>query len=569
MCADAARLKVVLCWHMHQPQYGDLISGEYHLPWVYLHCIKDYTDMAAHLEDVPGARAVVNFSPVLLDQIADYARQVHGYLDNNLAIRDPLLSALANPALPVEVELRTALMHYCLRANQQHMISRFKPFQRLVDIAESFGKQHTVMEYVQDQFLVDLLVWYHLAWMGESVRRQDKRIKRLMEKARDYTMHDRLELLSVIDDLLSGVVGRYARLAEGGKVELSVSPLSHPILPLLIDVQCAREAMPDALLPHGSQYPGGEERVRWQLEEAISSFQSHFGRAPNGCWPSEGGLSTATIGRIDSLGFRWCASGEGVFRHSIAARDGPVGQFKGQGLYQPYRVAGSNLACFFRDDRLSDQIGFVYSDWHADDAVANLLHHLENIADAFADKQDSVVSLILDGENAWEYYPENGYYFLSTLYQKLSEHPRLELTTFSDYLDAADSINQLDHLVAGSWVYGTFSTWIGEKDKNRGWEMLDDAKRAFDSAVAAGLTDEHRQVAERLLAICEGSDWFWWFGEDNPTETVNDFDQLYRRHLSRLYKCIKQEPPEYLAHSFSHGGGTPLHGGTMRPGKAS
>lgn len=567
MSVEHPKLKIVLCWHMHQPQYRDLISGEYHLPWVYLHTIKDYVDMAAHLEAVPKAKAVVNFAPILLDQIADYAEQVHEYLENSTSIRDPLLAALADPVLPKGPERRFELMKNCLRANKQHMIERFKPYQRLAEIADLFSAQVTVMEYMHDQFLVDILVWYHLAWLGESVRRQDARVQALIEKEKDYTLHDRRQLLTVIGELLSTVIGRYAALAETGQVELAVSPYAHPILPLMLDFSSAHDAMPDVPLPALKSYPGGESRVRWQLEKAIACFEHHFGRRPNGCWPSEGGVSTETLRVLDEFKFRWAASGEGVFRNSIASDKQSPDSQQEHILYRPYRVAGGNTVCFFRDDRLSDQIGFVYSDWHADDAVANLIHHLENIAEAFADKPETIVSLILDGENAWEYYPENGYYFLSALYRNLAEHPKFELTTFSSYLDQENEVDELTELVAGSWVSGTFSTWIGETEKNHGWDMLGDAKRAFDKAMKNNLPEDRRRMAEKQLAICEGSDWFWWFGGENPADIVSDFDRLYRVHLSHLYQLLHLEPPEYLAHSFTHGGGTPLHGGTMRPGR--
>jgi alpha-amylase/alpha-mannosidase (GH57 family) len=223
---------------------------------------------------------------------------------------------------------------------------------------------------------------------------------------------------------------------------------------------------------------------------------------------------------------------------------------------------------FFRDDGLSDLIGFTYSDWHADDAVANLIKHLENIAAACQHEPNRLVSIILDGENAWEYYPENGYYFLHALYSKLASHPSLELTTYSECLQQHCEVSTLSHVVAGSWVYGTFSTWIGEPDKNRGWDMLGDAKHAFDASVAAGQLDErHRRLAEEQLAICEGSDWFWWFGDYNPAESVRDFEHLYRLHLSNLYQILGAEPPAYLSEVFTHGSGTPAMGGTMRKGQ--
>ncbi len=566
MSADQ-RLQVVLCWHMHQPQYRDLISGEYQLPWTYLHAIKDYVDMAAHLEANPEARAVVNFAPILLDQIEDYARQVRSFLNNSAAIRDPLLAALDRPVLPGSPEQRTALMKACLFANEQRLINRFPHYRRLADMAAWFSNHPQSMIYVGDQFLIDLLMWYHLAWLGETVRRTDERVKRLMDKGSAYNLHDRRLLLEVIGEILNGIIGRYRALAERGQVELSVTPYGHPILPLLLDIASAKEAMPDVPLPMLKAYPGGEERARWHIREAIETFERYFGFRPTGCWPAEGGVSTQALRLLEEAGFRWAASGESVLHNSLALMQKAGTAPHEQSLHQPYRLPHGRLACFFRDDGLSDLIGFTYSGWHADDAVANLVHHLENIATA-SPQPGGVVSIILDGENAWEYYPENGYYFLNALYKRLADHPRLRLTTYSQCLTDGMPAGQLPQVVAGSWVYGTFSTWIGDRDKNRGWDMLGDAKLAFDAALArGGLARERLAAAERQLAVCEGSDWFWWFGDYNPAATVSDFERLYRLHLGNLYQMLGEEPPEYLSHAFTQGGGSPELGGVMRPGQ--
>ncbi|MEW6332041.1 MAG: glycoside hydrolase family 57 protein [Pseudomonadota bacterium] len=560
-----ARLKVVLCWHMHQPQYRNLVSGVYHLPWTYLHVIKDYTDMAAHLEAVPAARAVVNFAPLLLEQIEDYAKQVEGFLTNSLSIRDPLLAALVNPALPPSEELRIMLIKACLRANEARMIGRFPAYKRLAEMAAWATAHPDSQRYLSNQFLADLMVWYHLAWLGETVRRGDARVKRLIEKESGYSLHERRELLTVIGELLSSVIPRYRQLAARGQVELSVTPYAHPIVPLLLDFGSAREAMPEAPLPLLPQYPGGEEQARWHIREGIETFRRHFGFAPAGCWPSEGAVSTPSLKLLAQAGFRWAASGEGVLHNSLAQSGHAEHGKKEAWLYRHYSVADSGMSCFFRDDGLSDLIGFTYAGWHADDAVNNLVHHLENIAQACREHPGRVVSIIMDGENAWEHYPENAYYFLGTLYRRLSEHPDIELTTYSECLQSAPAKN-LRSLVTGSWVYGTLSTWIGEPDKNRGWDMLGDAKRAFDAA-AGRLGAEQLERARRQLAVCEGSDWFWWFGGDNPAATVADFERLYRLHLTNLYQLIGAEPPEYLAQVFTRGGGAPVHGGTMRTGQ--
>ncbi|HEY0634560.1 MAG TPA: glycoside hydrolase family 57 protein [Gammaproteobacteria bacterium] len=556
-------LKVVLCWHMHQPHYLDHESGRYQLPWTYLHAIKDYVDMAAFIEANPAARAVVNFVPTLLEQIDDYATQVRGYLEDSRPIGDTLLAALVSPALPSDEEHRLWLIKACLRANEQRLIERFPAYRDLVSLARCVCEFPHTIGYISGQYLADLLVWYHLAWIGETVRRSDDRVQQLMSKGSGYTQHDRRQLLTIIGELMAGVIGRYRRLADHGQIELSLTPYAHPIAPLLLDIDSARDAMPEVTLPAHPRYPGGEESLRWHIDEGLRVFEHYFGRRPQGIWPAEGAVSAATLKVFAESGFRWSASGESVLRHSFTrAHLAPPSC-----LHHPYRLDPSTLTLFFRDDGLSDLIGFTYADWQADDAVNNLLHHLENIAKACKDDPHRVVSIIMDGENAWEYYPENGYYFLTTLYRRLGAHPAFTLTTFNELLDSGIEAQVLPTLVAGSWVYGSFSTWIGAGDKNRAWDLLCAAKLAFDAAVSNGqLSGERLLRARRQLAVCEGSDWFWWFGDYNPAESVRDFDRLYRLQLAQLYKMIGTDVPETLSQVISHGGGAPEAGGVMRRG---
>lgn len=557
-------LNVVLYWHMHQPEYRDLRNGEYHLPWTYLHTIKDYVDMVAHLEACEAARAVVNFAPVLLEQIDDYSVQLHDYLYQDKALRDPLLAALAGPVLPSDCDSRKKLMKDCLRANEQRLIARFKPYQKLAEMARSAINDSAFLTYYADQFLSDLLVWYHLAWLGETIRRNDPLVKRLTQKAHQFTLHDRRELIELIYDIVSGVIGRYKSLYEMGRIEISMTPYGHPIVPLLLDINSAKQAMVDVNLPSATEYPGGYERSQWHVKKGIEVFKKFFGSAPNGCWPSEGSISEETIKLLSDEGIKWLASGETVLRSSLLKSSVATDDCS----HKPYYLRDTNPACFFRDDGLSDLIGFKYSDWHADDAIANLTSHLESIGEACADKPDTIVSIILDGENAWEYYPENGYHFLNALYEKLSTNENIKLTTYSEYLASAQEKTQLTEIVAGSWVYGTFSTWIGEKDKNHAWDMLVEAKKVYDKVIDSGsLSEECKHLAEMQLATCESSDWFWWFGEYNSADSVAAFDEQFRLHLSNLYQLLNVEPPDALSSAFSFGSGAPAMGGAMLPGK--
>ena len=555
------KLRVVLCWHMHQPEYRDLSSGEFKLPWTYLHAIKDYVDMVAHLESAPDAKAVINFAPILLEQIEVYAKQVNEFIQNGLAIRDPLLSALVEPAMPVHVEQRLELIRDCLRANRDRQINRYPAFRRLAAIADWVGEKTYALEYVNNQYLIDLVVWYHLIWIGETVKLTDSRIQRLIDKGSGFTVHDRRELLDSIGQILNSLLGRYRSLAESGRVELSVTPYAHPIIPLLLDIQSAREAMPDVRLPVLQCYPGGKERVQWHIRTGIETFRRVFGFSPQGCWPSEGGVSSDTLKILAEEGFQWTASGGTVLHNSLSTENNK------RCPHQPFRLENVDLACFFRDDGLSDLIGFSYSKWHADDAVGDFIQHLENIAAHC--EENSVVSIILDGENAWEHYPHNGYHFLKGVYERLSNHPNLVLSTFADCLKQEIKVQELPKMVAGSWVYGTFSTWIGDTAKNRGWDMLGDAKQCYDQIVASeGFNKTHLEKAEKQLAICEGSDWFWWFGDYNPEDTVSDFERQFRMNLANLYQILGEEPPSYLTESFTHGSGSPLMGGAMRPGSS-
>ncbi len=560
--ATEAPLKVVLCWHMHQPDYRDHKRNEFQLPWVYLHGIRDYIDMAAHLEAVPEAKAVVNFSPILLVQLEEYERQINDYLHNAGTIRDPLLSMLDSPVFPSDYGQRLSIIKSCIRANKKHQIDRFSPYQKLVVIAEMVMNDPDSNAYINDQYLADLVTWYHLAWLGETVRRADTRIIKLIEQAYGYTLHQRRVLLEVIAELISSLRGRYVRLAESGRIELSMSPHTHPMLPLLIDLNSARESQPEIHLPMQKTYPGGMERADWHMQRGLEVFQKYFNRTPVGCWPSEGGISGATLDVIAKYGFRWVATGESVLRNSI--RQSASGD-NGASIYSAYYHPRSNLRLFARDDTLSDRIGFTYTDWHSDDAVGDLLHRLGMIANDHADKENTVVSIIMDGENAWEYYSENGYYFLSNLYQRLTKDPRIQLCTYADLLETRAL--PLEQIVSGSWVYGTFSTWIGNEDKNRAWDVLCELKLVYDECCQQ-LDPQIRAKVDAQLGACEGSDWFWWFGDYNPARMVSDFEHLFRTHVAGLYQMLNREPPQYLTQVLAHGTGSPEHGGVMRHGRA-
>jgi len=571
------KLYLNLFWHMHQPDYRDVLTGEFVLPWTYLHAIKDYTDMAHHLEANPAACATFNFVPVLLDQLEDYTRQ---FAEGQ--IRDPLLALLAVDSLDqITATQRQLIFESCFKSNHTKMLAPFKHYQRLLDVFKILASsENGSLEYLSGQYLADLLVWYHLAWTGESVRRSSTLVKGLIEKGHGYSLQDRQALFKLIGKLIAELIPRYKKLQESGRIEITTTPHYHPILPLLLDFDCVRDAMPDAPLPVYPQYPGGTSRAKAHIESAQKSHLRRFGQAASGMWPAEGGVSHAALMLMAAHEVSWAASGEGVLVNSLHKQSvdkslPPTQEY----LYKPYRITDSKheIIGFFRDDNLSDKIGFDYAKWLATDAVKDFVAELEHIRKNSNPEEHAVVSVILDGENAWEYYPYNGYYFLSELYEALAGHPHIKLTTFSEITGCLKSehskkskkigLGTLSTIAAGSWVYGSFSTWIGSPDKNRGWDLLCEAKKSYDQIMQESMLNEDEIAeAERQLSICEGSDWFWWFGDYNPSHSVESFDRLYRRNLANLYRLLKLPTPDELNQPISKGHGDPAAGGTMRRG---
>jgi alpha-amylase/alpha-mannosidase (GH57 family) len=573
--ATGPRLPVVLLWHMHQPQYRDALTGQYVLPWTYLHAIKDYTDMAAHLEGNPAARAVVNFSPVLIEQVQEIANRVLEHLRSGSPLPDPVLGLLGPDPVPTEPAARLELLRACLRAQRKQMIERFGPYLELATIAETLATPERIT-YASDQLIHDLAVWYHLAWLGETVRRSDPLVSDLTERGRGFTAAHRRALLALIGVLVSTVIPRYRTLLERGQIELSVTPYAHPIVPLLLDFKVARDAVPNMTLPEHAGYAGGAARAAWHVEEGIRVFTEAFGARPVGCWPSEGAISRGTLELLDHHGFRWAATSNNVLRGCLELVDRQA-VHDPMAYDRPYRLPGAGLSCFFRDDALSDLIGFTYATWHGDDAAHNLINEVAQLARKYSNAPGHAILIALDGENAWEHYPFNGYYFLRALYSLLANHPLLELTTLSDCLARGIEPAPLQKVKAGSWVHGTLATWMGDPAKNRAWDLLCEAKLAFDRVIQSGVLDAERRAAvERQLALCESSDWFWWFGDYNPAEAVSQFDRLYRRQLVNLYHLLGMEPAETLSQPISSpadgsraGGGHMEHGGVMRRANAN
>jgi alpha-amylase/alpha-mannosidase (GH57 family) len=542
-------LLVTFLWHMHQPYYKDPLTGEYALPWTYLHAVKDYYDMAAIVDETPGAKVVFNLVPSLLEQIADYA--------SGKAVDVFLIRGRMDPTT-MNDEDRDFILKNFFSANRQRMIEPNKRYLELFYLAGNGDgnrindRQHLFGE----QEILDLQVWFFLAWTGEAARRRYPEFRKLLKKGRNFTRADKELLFAGHSRLLQEIIPLYRRLHEEGKAELSVSPYYHPILPLLCDMKSARVAMPKADLP-ATRFRHPED-ARRQVELGIACFEEIFGFAPAGMWPSEGSISDESLAIIADCGLQWAASDEDVLARSI----GTLGEAR-ENLYQPYRFqSGANkLRLFFRDHGLSDLIGFSYSQWQAERATDDFVARLQQIRRTLPPGKRHIVSVILDGENAWEYYPDNGYAFLTSLYTKIGATPGLQPVTFSEGLARIPSQQKLAHVHPGSWINASYGIWVGHPEENLGWDYLDRAREAAVShcpelaaIMAAGSTGQKELAAThgpamnacKSLYAAEGSDWFWWFGDDHFSPHSEYFDRLFRKNLMNVYRSVGLDIPREL-----------------------
>ena len=552
-------MKLAFCWHMHQPYYRDELHGQYRLPWVYLHAMKDYSDMAWHLEQNPDVKLTVNFAPVLLEQLTDYAEQIEEFVKNGVPMKDTMLNLLAG-AIPIPKggRERNKIIIDCQRCNEATMIEPWPAFKALVKYADTLTKRATrnldALGYFSKQYFYDLLTWYHLTWLGHGLKLDD-RVQDLLHKGRNFSHEDRGVLLEVIHECLRDIIPRYKALAKRGQIELSMTPWGHPIVPLLHDFNNMECSQPDDPRPKERGYPGGRERTRWHMQHGIELFESCFDTKPTGVWLSEGSISHDALELLDEFDIKWTASGENVWHNSARLSDLSEDEISSKkGLFRAYHHDDTSTNILFRDDGLSDLIGFEYRNWATEDAVANFAMHIKNIQKFLGDDADDcVISVIMDGENAWEYFPDNAFHFISRLYGEIAKNESIESVTFNEAVEQLPATS-MKEICPGSWVYGTFSTWIGSKEKNRAWDLLVEAKRSYDHVMARQTLDEQRAAqATRQLAICEGSDWFWWFGDYNAADSVRDFDELYRRQLRMLYQLLGLLPPSSLDIPISRG----------------
>jgi alpha-amylase/alpha-mannosidase (GH57 family) len=532
-------MKLLLLWHMHQPNYKDYATGQYHLPWVYLHTTKDYYEMPHLIEPFERVKVTFNLAPSLIEAIGDYARS---------EAHDEWLRLFRKPPEQMTEDEQRFVREQFFTVDAERYIEPSPRYKELY-------LKRTRPEDFSAADVRDLQMHFHLAWLGESFKRRRPAIRRLVKKGSGYTEDDKQSLLATIAELCQQTLSLYQSLWDVGKIELSATPYYHPILPLLCDTQSARQSTPRVTLPElNFAYP---DDARSQTALAVECFQKTFGRAPKGFWPAEGGVSHEALSVLSEYGGHWAATDEGILRGSKLSSTKEHGHIRDASLlaYQPYlyRAGRKDIALFFRDHTLSDLFGFVYQRWNETEAVNDLMKRLRAIHNAMP---DAVVSIILDGENAWEHYAANGYDFLAQFYERVDRADWIETSTFSDCLKTTTRYGRLDSVHPGSWIGSNFHTWIGDEEKNRAWDYLKRAREAVRKQASGNgdgtsdapllVTDHVPELTRKSLMAAEGSDWFWWFGPTHSSGQDAVFDHLFRAHLKNVYRGLDQAWPAYL-----------------------
>jgi alpha-amylase/alpha-mannosidase (GH57 family) len=525
-------LYVNIIWHQHQPLYYKNSDGYYTRPWVRVHATKDYYDMASMVAKYPNVHVTFNFTPVLLRQLDDY---INGAKD--------LYWVLAEiPADQLKDDEKRFILQRFFDVNWKKIIALYPRFQELLD--KRGGSDTQAIEAAMQSFTVqdfrDLQVWFNLAWFDPDFLAEEP-LKSLVAKGRDFTEEDKVVLFDKAEEIIKGIIPLHKELQDKGQIEVITTPYAHPILPLIVDSNLAKIGNPGVELPPRFMY--GQD-ANAHLTRSVEIYTEKFGKAPVGLWPGEGAVAQTIVPFVINAGYQWMATGEPVLAKSLGidtfTRDAKETVKEADDLYRPYYVTnseGEKLAVFFRDGVLSDKIGFTYSGVSGTTAAKDLMNRLENIRTQLKEQGATgphIVSIILDGENAWENYDNDGKEFFNALYQLLSESNTLKTITPSEYLKLFPEQREIKDLFAGAWFSPNYDTWIGEPEENTAWEYLGKVRAdlaKYDIQKIRTAPAEAIAKAQDFMYLAEGSDWFWWYGADQDSGQDSYFDEGFRALL--------------------------------------
>ena len=550
-------VNLAFVWHQHQPYYPDRVGGENPMPWVRLHGTKDYWGMAWHIKEVPEFRCTINLVPSLLEQLLAYTNE--GASDRHLDISRMPADSLS------ESDARFLLDQFFM-ANHENMI---RPYPRYAELHQKRAANNDPFERAVKRFtdrdIRDLQVWSNLTWFHPLLFDLDSDLRAFLQKGHDWTEADKAWMLHKQLEVLRQVIPLHRELMQNGQVELTTTPFYHPILPLLWDKRCARQAMPGCALP--KFLDSYREDAVAQLKKGVEFHRKLFGANPVGMWPSEGSVSQEVIAAIADQGIEWIATDEEILAASTngwVSRDGNGFMRNPEMLFRPWRIEeqGRQLQIVFRDHALSDLIGFQYQRIDPQHATNDLLGKIDAIGFATAPHnagRPTLVPIILDGENCWEYFADGGVQFLRTLYRNCVSRPSVQPVRVQDHIREFPATDRISQLFAGSWINHNFAIWIGHQEDHTAWDLLHRTREFLKQSQSEG--QHSPEVLARAwdeIFIAEGSDWYWWFGDDHSSAQDGLFDHLFRKHLKNVYILLKAQYPPQLDRPIGSAGQKPI-----------
>ena len=534
MMNQTKKLSIAFYWHMHQPVYQLSPEGDYLMPWVRLHAVKDYLDMLLIGKKFKNLKLNFNLVPVLLDALIDYGENEMHDIHSRLTITD--IDDLTD-------DDKKFIINNFFDANYHSMILPNQEYERLLQKYQA-GDENNI-DIFSPQEYSDLMALFNLAWIDPSFKNMYPEVKALIKKGKNYSLSDRIKIIEIHRDIIRKIIPSYKKFADEGKIEITTSPYYHPILPIMLDLKEIRKTS-STTFPHNLKM---ELDAKMQTEMALDRVQELFGKRPKGIWPSEHCISPKELDLFKSLGIEWTISDEGILSNSINFEF--IRDFRGY-LEDPYHLLKSykyknGLNIIFRDSVLPNLIGFEYPNHDPENAANDLYDRIKSAQSKLLSSPDEhhLLTIAMDGENCWENYTHDGSTFLETIYGLIENDPTLETVLISDYI-AKDTPKPLNKISSGSWVNRNFKLWIDEPLKNLAWTYLKQVRDDFSNYVKKNPINPNIEAARKELFICEGSDWFWWYGEPNNSGRDNIFDYIFREHLKNIYFYLDLEPPEYL-----------------------
>ena len=525
-----ADIDLVFIWHMHQPYYGDPVANVLSMPWVRCHGVKGYYDMPLLLKDFPLISYTINLTPSLIRQVREYTEQ---------KVRDEYYELAMKSPQELSVSEKIFVLRNFFLCPRDTMIQPYPGFQRLLQKrgARPGADLERAAREFSNQEMLDLQVWFNLSWFGFHALAEYPELSELKKKGSGFSLEEKARVMEIYRELMGKLIPLYRSLWQEGRLEISSSPFYHPILPLLCDTEVAKEASDGIELPARFTWPADAAA---QVRTGLDYMEQTFGTRPAGMWPPENALSDQALKILAENGIKWVNTDE-----QLLLKTRP-GKGRAETIYHPYQFQDTGLKIVFRDQEISDIISFNYSQLEAEIAVADFLRRMDTIRKQLdrAGKKRGLVVIALDGENPWESFHESGRDFLNMLFARLSEEPGIKTQNLGNALESYEP-EPLQHLAPGTWILGKFEIWVGDPEKNQAWEYLGvvrrDAEENFKSASSPGL-----EKARDELFAAEGSDWFWWYGDDFYSEIDTEFDNIFRMHLKNVYLALGRKPPLLL-----------------------